>query len=273
MALQTELSELVFPLKEATAFRTTDRSTDKALVAISKKGEVIITGPEVASMEQSVQGPQNLRALARTYAASDRSIKLFDEIFGASALADNSRPQQASLTSLSAVNGTGTDIFAETPSHKLLNIASLAGGLLAQGLRPLDQFIPAKASTLRAGREADVESDDDEAEPLSPLNHDLNGDVAMQGGELAVPSSAIFTDSPAGLVEIFKKSISVSTKEVNGSTAAPVTPLGGKKDPRMAGNDSGRKALKKKKSLSSMFGGAKARVEREGQNYASRKSL
>ena len=277
-----DLSDLVFPLHEAAGYPTSSSSTQSAqtLAGISKKGEVILTGPNISSSDSSsVTEAQNLRALARTYASSDRPIRLFDEIFGASKIQEMPEVGRNSsslpFVSLEAAKNAGTDIFAETPSHRLPSIASLAGTILAQSLKPLPPSTGqnAKASssrmvngTSKARQEADSDSDDEAprikatAAPADQAGMDV--DEPLVGPRTAQPLTVSYIDSPAGLVDVFKKTFAQAQPSING-TAGPGTPLGGKKDPRIAGvKDSDRKALKKKKSLSSMFGGGKGTPSR-----------
>ena len=252
--------------------RSGDREEEQTLALMSGRGDVYLTGPGAASVRASGEDATNLRALARTGQAADgfggRPLRLFDEIFGASEGELGSLDgdaESAPISVLSRGKGPlGGDVFELTPSHRLPPVGGLWKGLLGQSLRPLSSATagPSGSSSVKL-EQAQLASSQAPDESL------LDGDASLMDLDAApaahAATTASYIDSPASLVDIFKQSLSLQKTAAEASAAASSVSNTtqsqlGHKDVRMAGSD--RKAgggqqqggIKRKKSLSSLFG-------------------
>ena len=251
--------------------RSGDSAEEQTLALMSGRGDVYLTGPGAASVRASGEDATNLRALARTGQATDgiggRPLRLFDEIFGASEGELGALDGDADRAPISVPSrgkgALGGDVFELTPSHRLPPVGGLWKGLLGQSLRPLSSAA-AGPSASTAVRQEQFEL----ATHLTTSDDVVDGDRSTMDIDAAQSAPAVTTtsyiDSPASLVDIFKQSLNLQKTAAEASAATSASGTAqiqlGHKDVRMAGSD--RKAsggqqqggIKKKKSLSSLFG-------------------
>lgn len=264
-------SRLAYPSKQLAHYpRTGDSAEEQTLALMSGRGDVYLTGPGASSIRASGEDATNLRALARTGQSADafggRPLRLFDEIFGASegelgSLDGDEARAPISLPSRGK-GSLGGDVFELTPCHRLPPVGGLWKDLLGQALRPLSSAVAGSSASPSVKQESQQASSQVIEDSLG------NGDASMMDVDdaLSAPpaTSTSYVDSPASLVDIFRQSLSLQkmAMEASAGTSAGNTAQSqlGHKDARMAGSDrktSGGQhqgGLKKKKSLSSLFG-------------------
>ncbi|KAK9897016.1 WD40 repeat-like protein [Cystobasidium minutum MCA 4210] len=277
----SSVEALPFALSQLAAYPTdpvkvsSDSVSIPLIASIAKTGQVALLGPESALRKvrpSAFESAANLQAALNSKTVDGeelRPVRLFDELFGPSALSAAAAPSTSTSTYTMASLGAGPalptgkrDIFDEIPSHKLPSLSELWRGLLSDKLKPLGEASSSTSTKLEHGRRIvkneDDDSDDDDGDTsmdVDQYNHAAAADdqenvKEEEDEDNLVPNEELqYENLPEEeLIKIFKECMpSVPSTGTNASPSKGGS--SGIPSDRLAGKSAKDKSKKKRKSL------------------------
>lgn len=207
-------------------------SSSNTFAAVSKKGEVLLTGSTERDLavfgfsSAAATSGVSLRAVDESLTSDgSKGTRLFDELFGASSNEGSEYPQSTSqpMAYVRKQGKAASDIFDMTPSHVLPSVQSLWKDLLQPGLRPL--LASSQKQKRRRGQNGlqdDEEEEEDEEDDAGAGESGMDVDPSTT---TKIDNDAqLYIDSPATLSEIFKSSLLISATSAEKMSNGEETP-------------------------------------------------